>query len=238
MGGTAYIALSGLRARFDQLDRLAGDLSNTQSAGFKAERSSLEAAARPSFDAVLQTAVDVRPAQAKTDFRGGEIVPTGRDLDAALEGDGFFVVGKPGSERYTRAGHFLRGPSGAMTTPDGAAVLGESGPITLGAELVTFDSDGTIRSSKGVLGKLKIAEFDDLDTLARIGHAQFTSSVPPRDATGTVVKGGALEQSNVEVVQRMAELTEVSRNFEALQRGISILMNDMDGRVIGELGRR
>ena len=49
---------------------------------------------------------------------------------------------------------------------------------------------------------------------------------------------GAIEQSNVSLVERMASLTEVSRTFEALQRGVTILMNDIDGRAISELGRR
>jgi flagellar basal-body rod protein FlgF len=238
MGGTAYIALSGLRTRFEQLDRLAGDLANTQSAGYKAERSSMESAARPSFDALLQTAVDVRSGQAKTDFRGGDVVPTGRDLDVALDGGGFLVVGTAGAERYTRAGHFLRGPDGALTTLDGAAVQGDSGPIKLGPEPVSFAPDGTITSTKGVVGRLKVVEFDNLDSLSRVGHAQFVSASAPREASGTSVRGGALEQSNVEVVDRLAEMTSVARNFEALQRGVSLLMNDMDGRIIGELGRR
>ena len=50
--------------------------------------------------------------------------------------------------------------------------------------------------------------------------------------------GSALEQSNVSMVERMAQMTEVARSFEALQKGISVLMNDIDGRAISELGRR
>ena len=48
----------------------------------------------------------------------------------------------------------------------------------------------------------------------------------------------SLEQSNVSVVERVAVMTEVSRSFEALQRGISVLMNDIDGRAITEFGRK
>jgi flagellar basal-body rod protein FlgF len=238
MGGTAYIALSGLRTRFAQLDRLASDLANTRSAGYKAERASMEAAGRPTFDAVLETAVDVRSAQVRTDFRGGEIIPTGRDLDMALDGSGFFVVQTPSGERYTRAGHFKRSADGTLTTPDGSPVMGSSGPVQLGSEPVTIGTDGSIRSSKGELGRLRIVEFDDPKVLLRAGHTQFSAAVTPKSATRTAVEGGALEQSNVEVVQRFAEMTEVARNFEALQRGVSLSMNEMDGRVISELGRR
>ena len=53
-----------------------------------------------------------------------------------------------------------------------------------------------------------------------------------------IVQGGTLEASNVQVSDRLAELTSVSRGFEALQRAISLLMNDVDGRAIEHLGRR
>jgi flagellar basal body rod protein FlgG len=53
-----------------------------------------------------------------------------------------------------------------------------------------------------------------------------------------VVHAGALEQSNVSIVDRLAELTTASRTFEALQRSLSVLMNDVDSRAITELGRR
>ena len=60
----------------------------------------------------------------------------------------------------------------------------------------------------------------------------------PTEVEDARIFGGSLEQSNVSVVDRMAELTEVSRDFEALQKGISVLMNDIDGRAITELGRK
>jgi flagellar basal body rod protein FlgG len=61
--------------------------------------------------------------------------------------------------------------------------------------------------------------------------------VPSPAATARVV-GGSLEQANVSMVDRMASLTDVQRTFEALQRGVSVLLNDIDGRAIVELGRR
>jgi flagellar basal body rod protein FlgG len=53
-----------------------------------------------------------------------------------------------------------------------------------------------------------------------------------------VIRAGSLEQSNVSVAERLAQLTTVSRGFEALQKSISMLMNDVDGRAIDHLGRR
>ncbi len=87
-------------------------------------------------------------------------------------------------------------------------------------------------------GKLKIVDFDDYAVLAREEGARFraAANAPVRTATNTRVVAGALEQSNVGMVERMAHMTEVARSFEALQKGISVLMNDIDGRAISELG--
>jgi len=60
----------------------------------------------------------------------------------------------------------------------------------------------------------------------------------PVEADHVAVRAGALEQSNVSVVVRIAELTDVARGFDALQRAVSILMNDVDAKAIDHLGRR
>jgi flagellar basal body rod protein FlgG len=69
------------------------------------------------------------------------------------------------------------------------------------------------------------------------GRFRAPATASPR-AGSSAVHGGALEQSNVSIVERVVHLTEVTRSFEALNRGISVLMNDLDARVISEVGRR
>jgi flagellar basal body rod protein FlgG len=223
----------------DHLDRLATDIANAGTSGYKAERATTTAAERPTFDQALQSAVDVAPGPGKYDFRAGSIAATGRTLDVALSGPGFFTVQTPGGARYTRNGHFERSADGTLVTEDGMAVLGDSGPIQLGKGDLTIESDGTIRSDAGVAGKLQVVTFDDTTTLEREGNSRFAAD--PSKATAVKnpdVQPGALEKSNVSMVERIAELTEVTRTFEALQKGVSVIMNDIDGRAISELGRR
>ena len=117
MAGGAYVALSGLRARADHLDRLAADIANAGTSGYKAERGTTSAAERPAFDRLLQSAIDVAPGPERFDLRNGSIAPTGRDLDVALEGPGFFVVQTDGGPRYTRNGHFERSADGTRVRP-------------------------------------------------------------------------------------------------------------------------
>ncbi|HEY8548659.1 MAG TPA: flagellar hook basal-body protein [Vicinamibacterales bacterium] len=239
MAGGAYTALSGLRARMEQLDRLAADIANAGTAGYKTERVPTAVAHRPDFGQVLQTAIDVSAAPGLVDFREGSISPTGRDLDVALEGRGFFEIQTPNGPRYTRNGQFSRRGDGVLVTADGHVVQGENGPITLTAGQVTIEPDGTVRSGETVAGRLRIVDFPDYVRLRREDGARFRAEgMTPTAASAARVRGGALEGSNVSLPERMVQLTEVARAFEALQRGVTTLMNDVDGRAISELGRR
>ncbi len=241
MPGGQYVALSGMRTRMDDLDRLAEDISNAGTAGYKAERSSRIAADRPVFDDSLQTAIDVAHGDKRMDMRTGNIIPTGRDLDVAIEGSGFFTVQQPdGTNAYTRDGRFMRGADGTLTTNDGLPVIGaDDDPIMIGTGKITIKGDGTVMSGNMTAGQLKIAEFGDPGKLVRqSGSLLGAGSQTPNDATDATVHAGAIEESNVKVVERIAELTDASRGFEALQRGVSILMNDIYGKAIEQLGRR
>lgn len=239
MAGGAYIALSGLRARVDQLDRLASDLANAGTSGYKAERTTTVAAERPTFRATLESAVDVASGPGRIDFRPGTIEPTGRDLDFALEGDAFFVVDTPQGPRYTRNGQFSRRADGTLTTSDDVPIAGENGAIRLSQGAVSVDADGTVRASGVAAGKLRLARFQDMNMLTREDNGRFRAPDGAASApTQVTVKSGSLEQSNVSVADRMVQLTELGRGFEALQRGITILMNDIEGKAISELGRR
>lgn len=238
MAGGHYIALSGMRARLDELDRLSADIANAATSGYKTERTTDAQADRPRFASVLQTAIDVMPGGRKLNLASGPINTTGRHLDFAIEGSGFFVVQTAGGARYTRNGRFGVSAAGTLVTEDGAEVLGEGGPITLPKGPVTVDINGTIRSGEAVAGKLQLVQFADPSTLLRESGVTFRTEAQPTPAVNVSVKGGALEESNVSVVERVAELTNVTRSFEALQKALTLLLNDIDGRAIDQLGRR
>ena len=241
MAGGTYSALSGLQTRLAQLDRIASDIANAGTAGSKTERVPTVQAPRPDFNQVLQTAIDVAAAPGLIDFREGQMQTTNRDLDVALNGRGFFEIQTPQGLRYTRNGQFSRRPDGTLVTSDGAEVQGDGGgPIVVGQGAIAFEPDGSVRAGGALAGKLKLVDFGDYVGLRREGdyYRPDTGVTPTAVAETLRVRGGALEASNVQLPERMVQLTEVSRAFEALQRGITTLMNDVDGRAISELGRR
>ena len=245
MPGGAYSALSGMRSRLEDLDRLASDLANVGTSGYKTERAATVAAERPSFRAALDSAVDVTTGGTRLDFRPGTIGTTGRDLDAAIEGTGFFAVATPGGERYTRNGSFVRRADGVLTTADGLPLVADGSTsqppaqIRVGTGAISISEDGSVKAGDVVAGKIKLVAFASESDIERESGTRFRAKpgATPTATTARVV-GGALEQSNVTLVDRMVALTEVQRSFEALQRGISVLMNEIDARAIGELGRR
>ena len=242
MPGSQYIALSGLRTRMDQLDRLAADIANIGTAGYKGVHDVQAASERPagSFSDVLQTAIDTTTDGQNLDMRAGAIAPTGRPLDVAIDGQGFFSVQTAGGTRYTRNGHFTRSTSGTLTTDDGNALLGTDGnPIQLGDGDVKVENDGTVWSGTQQSGQLAIVSFAQPSQLVSDGPSLFSAAgqaATPLD--NALVHGGSLEQSNVSMADRLAELTSVSRGFEAMQKTMSVMLNDVDGRAIDVLGKR
>ncbi len=240
MAGGIYAALSGLQLRTDRLDRLAADISNVGAPGYKAERSGNIAVARPSFSDVLDSVVDVVAAPSGSNFRNGEVNPTGRDLDLAIEGEGFFALQTPAGVRYTRNGSFSRASDGTLTAKDGSPVLGDRGPIKLGEGTLSIDADGTVKTGGEELGRIQVFTFAEPSKLVREDGIRFAapSDVEANPLQGASVRKGMLEQSNVSLPERMGQMIELTRSFEALQRGLSVLINDIDGRAITELGRR
>lgn len=235
MPGGSYSALSGMQTRLEELDRIAGDLANIGTPGYKVGRAGTQTAER--FADALDAAVDVVPGEMKIDFRPGTIATTGRDLDVAIDGTGFFVVETEQGDRYTRSGNFTRRADGVLATTHGEAILGESGQIKLGTGELRIETNGTVKTGGVVVGQIRVVEFDDPDNLIRESGARFMAAegTAPHAAERLHLIPGALEQSNASVVDLMARLTEVSRGFESLQKGVGTFQNELDGRAISEL---
>lgn len=177
-----------------------------------------------------------------TDYSGGSFRETGRPLDVALDGQGFFAVQTPRGERYTRAGVFTLDAAGQLVTQQGDLVVGASGPITVprGKTEISIGVDGSVSADGQPIGKLKVVRFDNPRTaLTKEGDSLFMAAgqEKPQNAFGTRVVQGVLEMSNVNVVTEMATMMHNSREFDSLQRSITLMMNDLGRKVASEIGR-
>jgi flagellar basal-body rod protein FlgF len=238
MPGGAYAALSGMQTRLNELDRIATDLANIYTAGYKTERMTTFASERD-FTVALQSAVDAAAGASKTDLRPGTITGTGRNLDVAIDGEGFFAIETPLGVRYTRSGNFTRSADGSLTTVDGERVLDVEGkPIKIGRGALTIEPDGAVRVDESVAGRIAVWTLAPQDLVRESGSRFRAVPGAKTERSQAVLVPAALEQANVSMIGRMSSMIEVSRSFEALQKGISVLMNDIDARAIVELGRR
>lgn len=195
------------------------------------------------------------------DYTQGAIRETGRSLDIALEGDGFLVIQTPRGERYTRAGALTIDAGGQLVTQRGELVVGEGGPITLPPGNISIGEDGTIASNGQTAGQLRVVRFNDpRSALIKEGDNLFVlknsaektspqnnpaqnnsngsnAEAQPIPATNVRVVQGALELANVNPVSEMAAMIQNSREFDSLQRSITLMMNDVGRKVAGEIGR-
>lgn len=177
-----------------------------------------------------------------TDHSTGVIRQTGRALDVALDGEGFLVVQTPRGERYTRAGALTVDSSGQLVTQRGELIVTDNGPITIrqGKGELSIGQDGSIAMDGKPLGKLKVVRFENQRAaLQKEGDSLFmaTGKEQPQAANNTRIMQGTLELSNVNAVTEMATMIQNSREFDSLQRSITLMMNDVGRKIATEIGR-
>lgn len=234
-----------MRAQSDALEVLANNIANVNTAGFKEARA---------FHTVLKQSLESDPAVASLnaavngivttesalDPRDGSLTATDRDLDIAITGNGFLAVQAPQGIRYTRNGSLHLNSNSVLTTSEGFPVIGTSGnQITLGPGEIVIGENGSVSREGAQVDTLKLVSFGDLSRLEREGNSLLRSldgqkAEKPSDAT---VRAGYLEQSNVNAVASVVRMIEIMRHFEAMQKSVNMLMNDINSKAIERLGR-
>jgi len=158
-------------------------------------------------------------------FANGENQPTGRDLDFAISGDGFFAFRTPdGQTAYTRAGQFNVTADHSLVTSGGQPVLSDSGnPIQLQASQgrsLVVNPDGTIRQGDTVVGKIGVFKAGQPSQLSSISAGTFSAGpgADMKPVDNPAIQQGYLEASNVAPLREMVDLVNISRAYEANQK--------------------
>lgn len=204
-----------LSADVRAVNTLSHNVANLNTPGFRAGR------VVPDFGNTLAPRVAL-------DLADGALSPTGRPLDLALRGRGFFAIERDGATLLTRAGDFRLDASGHLVNARGDRVLGEAGPIQLASDQkLRIDGDGSVHADGQPVGQLRIVEVADPSRLllAPGGGFGYDGAVSPWQ--GTVVQG-ALERANVDAADQTVQLMELTRHAESVQRAISIYDKAMD----------
>jgi len=237
-----YTAFLGMRSRQRTLDVQSNNIANASTTGFKAERliySAIEAA-KKSKDGTQNLIVGVETSSS-TDFSAGSIRETGRSLDVAIDGDAFLQIQTKQGTRYTRAGNLSLDADGQLVTHNGDLVVGDGGAITVppGGE-ISIGQDGTISVKGQPVDQLKLVRFNNPATaLAKEGDALFaaTGAERPSENINSKVVQGALESSNINPISEMVAMINNNREFESLQKSVSLLMNDLGKKISSEIGK-
>jgi flagellar basal-body rod protein FlgF len=237
MDRIAVLAASGIRTKMEALDLLANNLANTSTAGYKRDQEfyglylGQQEGGVPSLMPVVE--------RQWTLFSAGQLQTTGNPLDLALAGKGFFVVAGPNGTLFTRNGSFRLSAQGVLMNADGYEVKAVGGGTIKAAADAPLEigSDGTVRQQGSEVGRIAVMDFPDLSRLEKSGHVYFRSP----DSSGTAVANpevlsNKLEGSNVNAAESAVRLVSVMRQFETLQKAISV-SSDMNRKVMEEVGK-
>lgn len=211
-----------------QLDVVANNVANVNTAGFKADRSLFQeylksGAHDDSFSGRDRGISFVQDRGTLHDFAAGPTEQTKNPLDVAIDGDAFLVVQTPGGERYTRDGGLQINSRGQLVTASGNAVLGTSGPIVFqpGDKDINIAADGNVTVLEGVnridsvRGKLRLVSFAQAQKLLKQGSNLYAAGEgdSPQPAVTARINQGYIEKSNVNSVAEMSRMIEVTRAY-------------------------
>jgi len=235
-----YVAMSGAKQNMQALSINANNLANAKTTGFKSDLS--QARTMQAFGEGQPTRVFAMTERASQNFDSGALLTTGRPLDLAINGDGWFAVQTPetgtlgtqvgvatqgaiSSEAYTRQGNLRLTEDGTLETSNGEIVIGDNGPIILPLPVsnIEISPDGTIMvqpegapsTEMEEVARIKLVN-PDVRLLEKGNDGLFRrkdGQVEAADAQ-VQVRGGTLESSNVNPISEMTDMIALQRQFE------------------------
>jgi len=240
-------AATGMTAQQTIVDVIANNLANINTVGYKRSQVDfqdlmyvkLQEPGRESASGItapsgFEIGSGVRPASTLKVFSVGEMDNTGRDLDVAIQGDGFFQITLPSGEtRYTRDGSLRLDANGRLVNQEGFA-LEPTVTIPAGARSISIGTDGTVTAFIGSdgtpqsVGQLTLVRFRNPSGLASVGRnllqetpasGTATTGTAGADGLGTLQQG-FLERSNVQMVTELVNMITAQRAYEINSRAI------------------
>ena len=248
MNSALWVAKTGLDAQQTRLSVVSNNLANVNTTGFKKGRAAFEdllyqTVRQPGAQTTQQTqaptglmlGTGVRVVATDKQFSQGNLQQTNNSLDVAINGHGFFQVLQPdGSTAYTRDGSFQVNAQGELVTASGYAI--QPGiTIPQNALSVTIGNDGTVsaqlpgQAAAQQVGSITIADFINPAGLQAKGDNLYLETAasgtpqtgtPGLNGTGSLQQG-ALEASNVNVVEEMVNMIETQRAYEMNSKAIA-----------------
>ena len=242
------VAKTGLNAQQERMSVISNNLANVNTVGFKRDRANFETllyqdlrevGAQTSQNTQLPTGLaigtGVRIVSSEKLYSQGSIINTDNSLDMTIDGGGFFQVLMPdGQIAYTRAGNFTKSSTGQIVSSNGYP-LEPAITIPENASSVSISRDGIVsvgipgQTAPQVVGNIEIASFPNNGGLKPMGENMMAATgasgapivgAPGADGQGKILQG-ALEASNVNVVEELVNMIETQRAYEVNSKAIS-----------------
>lgn len=247
-----YTAASGMLTAMRRMEFVTNNLANAQTVGFKQERTATSSfaealilqdgapAARTPGASIGQLGMSTVSEEPLLDFTQGALQETGRALDLAIEGPGFFTVQTADGIRYTRDGGFTRDSLGRMTNGEGDLVLDTDGnPIAIPPGRLRVLPDGMVQVEDQDVARLGMVEFSLEQPLRKVGNNQFATRNEgdvPAPASQSAVRQSFVEASNIDMAGAQTTMLELQRAYEASQRMIQY-QDELVGRAVNDIAR-
>ncbi len=243
------IALRSMQQDAARLEQIGTNVANVSTPGYKRQTlvARAEGALAPSFAQVMTGVASGAEASAPAtplhafdlvrDMSAGTLRPTGRNLDVALQGPGWFEVQGNSGPAYTRQGDFQLDARGRLVTARGEAVQGQGGDILLSSGAFSIDAAGRVVQDGRSVDRLRVVSFSKGDAMRPIGGGLFVSEENGQllGESDVQVRQGFLENANVQHAREMVDLMQTMRHFESIQRAVQGY-DDMVGSAIRKLG--
>lgn len=233
-------AATGLHAQELVLDTVTHNLANSQTTGFKSSNVSFQDLMYKNINTTPHSQTRIgfgtKVSDIKNDFSQGKNISTGRPLDCAIQGNGFFRAMKPNGEIvYTRDGNFNLSSEGQLVTRQGYVVMPDI-LIPTDAAKIEIDRSGMIRvmypndSVIDEIGQIELSRFTNNSGLKNIGenfyayteHAGEEIIGYSTDEHFGEIHQGSLESSNVNMVNEMMKMISAQRAYELLAKTVKV----------------
>ncbi len=233
----SLVALSRQTTLRQRLDIISNNIANMDTPGFKKETGIFVDYLAKTGDRFGERSLSYTQDYGMwRDTREGNFQSTGRDLDVAIGGEGYFQIETPQGLRYTRNGRFAVNDEGKMVTSQGFLVLSDKGrqiDIPEDASSISIGSDGTLSIERlgpdggpfnetGLLiDRIGVFTFEDQQRLTKTGGTLYETDQEPIEITQPNLRHRMFEQSNVKPVVEMVDMIATSRAYQAAQRMIN-----------------
>jgi len=235
-----WTSKSALSAGQQKLDSIANNITNATTPGYKKENVDFKDLVNEELNkrgypvtkegeklATLQTGTGVKNGAVLKDFSQGELIPTDINMDLAIDGSGFYALKlADGTKVYTRDGAFSIDGNGEVVNSAGykLEVNYTNGPVKFSSENFKVDQDGNITNNAGnVLGTISLYNAIGSGGMVTLGNNIY---VPQSDTTvyketGSFIRQGFSESSNVDLAQEMSEMIVTQRAFQLSSQGLT-----------------